>query len=381
MMEYRTAAPQDMNDLIDFINMVFSLLRIPHDFPVMLPKVYAGEAPRAEIHEIACADGRVCGVVGLLPFAWRMAERTLNCGYVGSVAVHPRMRGQGVMSALMERQLENARAAGMDMVILGGQRQRYEHYGFTACGSRMRYTICRENVRYMLSETKTDGIDFRLLIPGSAEEAAAFSVYEKQPVTGARTKERFAHSLMSYWNEAWAVCKADTVIGYIMASRDGKTIHELGLEDEDMFPGVIKAWIERRRVSPVGLTVTPYAVKRSRLLAAIGEGMSAGTDELCICLHPDRVIEAMMRLKSRTLPMEDGVIRLGFGSFGTIRIAVSGGEVSVCKTEASADLELDDRRAHEFVFAPDRTAWLGEDIRMPRGWFPLHLHVMEADRF
>lgn len=381
MIEYRTAKPQDMDELIDLINMIFSMLRTPHDFTVVLPKVYAGAVRRSEIHEIACEDGRLCGVVGLLPFRQEMAGRSLSCGYVGSVSVHPRMRGRGVMRELMNRQIQKAKEAGMDMVVLGGQRQRYEYYGFSACGSRMRYAISRANVRHTLADADMCSVSFRPLLPGGEDEAKAWALYEKQPITGARTKENIVLALRSYWSDAYSICRDGRMMGYMMTTGDGKCIYELVLEDERELGAVIGAWIEQKNASPLTIVATPYDTARNVFLSGISEGCSTGTDEMFLCLRPDRVIEAVMRLKRTAMPMEDGEVKLGFGSFGTIRIAVSGGEIDVQRTQEAPDLALDDRQAHAFTFGHDRTLWHQADIRMPRGWFPLPLHVMEADRF
>lgn len=379
MIEYRTANRQDMEELIDFINMVFSMLRIPHNFVEVLPKVYAGDAPRSEIHEIAREGGRLCGVVGLLPYEMKVAGDTLSVGYIGSVSVHPRVRGRGVMRELMLRQIEKAKEAGLDLLALGGQRQRYEYYGFSGCGSRLRYTISKSNVRHVLSGVDTQGISFRLLEDGDAEKA--LSIYEKQLMTCGRTKENIIKALRSYWNDALAVCRDGQMIGYAMASGDGRSIYELTLESEDVLPAVLRAWIEQKNVPLVSIVSTPYDTQRNVFFGGVSEGSSIASDEMFLCLKPDRVIEAMMRYKRMAIPMEDGEVKLGFGGFGTIHIAVSGESISVCRTEEEPDIALDDRHAHEFVFGHDRSAWLHEDAKTPRGWFPLHLHLMEADRF
>lgn len=381
MIEYRTARPQDMDELLDLINMIFSMLRTPHDFAAVLPKVYAGAARRSEIHEIACEDGRLCGVVGLLPFQQIMAGRSLSCGYIGSVSVHPRMRGRGVMRELMNRQIQKAKEAGMDLVVLGGQRQRYEYYGFSACGSRTRYVVSRANARHALADADVYSVSFRPLLPGGEDEATAFALYEQLPVTGARTQESIALSLRSYWNNAWAICHEGRMMGYMMSSGDGKCLYELVLEDERQLGAVIRAWIEQKNASPLSIIATPYDAARSTFLSEISEGCSTGTDEMFLCLRPDRVIEAVMRLKRTAMPMEDGEVKLGFGGFGTVRIAVAGEEIAVQRTQEKPDIALDDRQAHEFIFGHDRAQWHQADIRMPRGWFPLPLHVMEADRF
>ena len=381
MIEYRTARPQDMGELTDFINMVFSMLRIPHNFAVVLPKVYACDPPRSEIHEIALEGGRICGVVGVLPYEMRLAGESLCAGYVGSVSVHPRVRGQGVMRELMHRQIEKAKAAGLDMLALGGQRQRYEYYGFSACGSRTGYMISRSNVRHKLAGVDTQGVSFRPLEEDGEDAKHALAIQEKQTVRCVRTEKTIVKSLKSFWNEAWAVCFGGSMAGYIMAGDDGKCIHELALDDEAKLPAVIKAWIEQKNVPALSVVTAPYDVARNQFFFGISEGSLVSSDEMFLCLKPDRVIEALMRCKRAAVPLEEGDVKLGFGDYGTIRIRVSGGDITVCRSDEEPDIALGNRQAHEFVFGHNRAAWLHEDIRMPRGWFPLQLNMMEADKF
>jgi len=381
MMEYRLAEDRDMAEIIDLINMVFSMVRIPHDFPVLLPKVYAEPNRRSDIHMLAHEDGALCGVFGLLPFELVMTGGVLSCGYLGSMAVHPRARGRGVMGELCRRLIDRGIEKDMDLLVLGGQRQRYEHSGFCACGSRMRYIITRANIRHCLREAQAGGIAFRPLEAGGEDEAFAFALYGRQTVTGAREKKSFVPALRSYWNDAWTICRGDTAIGYLMASGDGRCIYELVLEDEAMLPAVLKAWVEQKNASPVSLVTAPHEAQRNRFLAGICEGYSCASDEMFLCLKPDRVIEAYLRLKKTYVPLEDGELKLGFGSFGTIRISVCGTEIIAEKTLKEPDLMLDDQQAHAFAFGCDRSAWMRQDVQMPRGWFPLHLHIPEADRF
>ena len=112
-MHYRLANGRDMDALIDFIDMVFSMVRVPHDFEAILPKVYGPGRRRPEIHVIAEDDeGRLCGCLGMMTYPLRVAGRTLRVGYLGSMAVHPRARGQGVMGELLRRQIARAQRGG-----------------------------------------------------------------------------------------------------------------------------------------------------------------------------------------------------------------------------------------------------------------------------
>ena len=71
MIEYRWADAQDLDNIIDFINMVFSMLRVPHNFETLLPKVYGKGFRIADIHVVAQEEGRICGCVGMYEFPLR----------------------------------------------------------------------------------------------------------------------------------------------------------------------------------------------------------------------------------------------------------------------------------------------------------------------
>ena len=57
MIEYRFAVQADMPDVIDFIDLVFSHVREPHDFEAILPKCYAQGRDFSDVHAIAVRDG------------------------------------------------------------------------------------------------------------------------------------------------------------------------------------------------------------------------------------------------------------------------------------------------------------------------------------
>ena len=74
MTEYRLARPQEEADVLDFINMVFSMHSQPHDFAALLPKVYAHPG-FARYHYVAVEDGHIRGTVALLPLTLRVVKQ------------------------------------------------------------------------------------------------------------------------------------------------------------------------------------------------------------------------------------------------------------------------------------------------------------------
>ncbi|WHX49067.1 GNAT family N-acetyltransferase [Paenibacillus woosongensis] len=82
-----------------------------------------------------------------------VCDDTLRACYLGTVSIHPRARGEGHMKALMDMWLEELRNT-CDMVVLYGQRQRYEYFGFTLGGVKFKYFVGGANVRHGLKQVK-----------------------------------------------------------------------------------------------------------------------------------------------------------------------------------------------------------------------------------
>ena len=161
MTEYRLARPQEEADVLDFINMVFSMHSQPHDFAALLPKVYAHPG-FARYHYVAVEDGHIRGTVALLPLTLRVEENcALKAGYIGSVAVHPYSRGAGHMKALMRMALTDAEAQGYDLLALGGRRQRYAYFGFEKGGQRLTFSLNSDNVRHAMADVDEDAVRIR----------------------------------------------------------------------------------------------------------------------------------------------------------------------------------------------------------------------------
>lgn len=376
-MNYRMAELRDMDGIIDHINMVFSMTHRPHNFEQMLPKVYGPQRRLPEIHLLAEEQGRLCGCLAMLEYPLRVADTTLQLGYMGSMAVHSRARGKGTMGELMRRQVERAKELGKDLLVLGGQRQRYERHGFTPTGGGCSYLITAANVRHALSEACAEQISFRPM--QKEDEKEAFDLYDGQWVTGARTREDFIIHLVSYEQRPWTILCDDRFSGYLVCSGDQREICEMLVAEEDLILPVVKAWFASNNLRSVTVKTAPYDVALNQALAGICEGYSLGQSHSLRLLNPGKVIKAYMELKGRYMPMEDGLFRIGYGEYGTYRICVKQGIVSVepCMEKPDADCtELEAINllfGHNIFAVPEKTA--------PAGWFPLPFYLPCPDTF
>ncbi len=102
MTEYRLAKPEEWEDCIELANYVFSTAHRPHDFEQLIPRVYQAGPEMARIHRVAVAEnGRLRAEIAVLPQQMAAGGKLLRAGYVGSVSVHPKARGEGHMKRLL----------------------------------------------------------------------------------------------------------------------------------------------------------------------------------------------------------------------------------------------------------------------------------------
>ena len=160
--EYLKADEKDYEELVDFINYVFSHSGESTDSPVLLPKVYNNK-DKIKYHHIIKVDNRIKGVVGAFPLTLSILDEKVNVVGIGSVSAHPYSKGQGYMKELMNKAICEMKNENVDMSVLNGYRQRYEHFGYEPCGQQINFTILDLNINYKLQELLYKEITINLL--------------------------------------------------------------------------------------------------------------------------------------------------------------------------------------------------------------------------
>ena len=148
MTEYRLARAHEEREILDFSNMVFAMTAGPIDFSRVYPSIY-GRAGFSRLHIIARdEENRLVSSIAVKPMILTLGrDGSLSAGYLGTVATHPTERGKGHMKELMRLSIERARADGMELVALGGQRQRYNHYGFEIGAPVITFYLNKDNLK------------------------------------------------------------------------------------------------------------------------------------------------------------------------------------------------------------------------------------------
>ena len=109
MGNYIKGTKEDMPELMDFANMVFSMSSGSIDFERLLPKAYTEDRNMLATHHLIKEEGHIKALIDVLSMQLRLGQENLKAGYIGTVSVHPKARGKKYMITLMEQVEKQAR--------------------------------------------------------------------------------------------------------------------------------------------------------------------------------------------------------------------------------------------------------------------------------
>ena len=376
MTEYRMARPGEEEDILDFINLVFSQSHVPHHFDRLIPKVY-NHPDHAPLHALALEDGHIRAAIGLLPMELKMdSQHSLKLGFVGSVSVHERYRGRGYMKKLMEMILARGRTLGCDFLALGGQRQRYGYWGFECGGCSLRFEITSANIRHALKDVDAGGICIRK-IEDEKDEAldAAYALYERQLMLCRRSRESFLEIMHTWNHDLFALEKEGRLIGYY-CGKEG-WIGELALLDEGDLRPFIKAWMGERESGTI--IVPAHMQGRAQAIKAFAEEYSIQDQDMFCILNWPRVLSAALEGKHGFAPLMDGRMVFEIEGEGNFALSLENGKAAVVQTDDVPEMCMTPNQAVEFFFSPF-SAFYAHDGLM-KSWLPLPIGISTADAF
>ena len=373
---YRGRGTPDMyDDLMDFMNYVFGFDGDGKDFKKLLPKLYNREYDPCWSNYVVTEDGKLKAAIGAYDSALSVNGEILKGRGIGNVAVHPYARGKGYMKDCMHLALKDMIADGVDYSILGGQRQRYQHFGYDYGGQQLAIDVDRGNLRRAFENVPLDAPELKKI---SAEEseliAKMHALHASRPMHSVRTPENFFDVARSWRAEVWAVLKDGEFRGYFI-----NDLQELTLVDPADLRDVVRAYVAEHGSAHITLPI--WDTGTAAALTEYSGGVSLHHCEMFNILRYRRMTDVLLRFKASRESLGDGELTLlvhGFAGDEKFRIAVKDNAVSVEDTDAEPDLELGHFDATAFlfgIFSGFRTAL----TPAVRSWFPLPLFVEGAD--
>jgi len=378
--EYVKATGNDLNDLVDFLDLVFSTAYNPNNFEAMLPDFYTPRGFATGTNYIVKEDGKIVANVGAYPAVYHVCGQDLQVAAISSVAVHRRARSKGYMKKLMEMALTDMRKDGAALSFLIGQRQRYEYFGFTPCGVRLAYSCNKTNIRHCFKN------GFAVVLRElKAEDAGAWSDVFKMHHTGSayvtRPYERFIDIMGTWESKTIGVYLKDALVGYLSASKDYGTVHELGLKDPSLLGEVIGVYLNQYQRHDVTVDVYPPEVEIISQISALAESVSAGHSLNFNVLDYPAVLNAFLRLKCDDAVIPDGELTVRVQG-ENITITVMDNCPAVAITDKKPDVECIHVEAMRLFFSNVSAFALGPlgGNVFARCLFPIPLFIKKTDQ-
>lgn len=382
MTRYEIAHAGEEEKIVDFGNYVFSQAARPHDFRALLPKVYKKGVSNARMHYVAHnEDGDIRAMVCVLPLHMEICGLPLKVGTVGTVSVHPYARGEGHMKHVMALMEADCRAQGMDALVLGGLRQRYNHFGFEHAGANPVFTMHRENLRYSLGDADETPFSF-VRVTDNHEPLCekCFALYERGFVHGARPRAQYLDYAHSWYGELYAVLKNGKFDGALIENGEKtRNIGELLLIDEGDLKAVLKQWmLAHPQTAAPRLKVWPFEHERIRTMEAVAEDMEIATCQMLCVLNFENTLRALLKLSTCCRTMDDGEIALQIGG-EQLLLRVQNGAAACEKTDRAPQLTLSPMEAQRLLFLPTRLVL--SETPVFKNWLPLPWVMPSPDHF
>lgn len=290
MADMAWAQPKDKEEIVEFIDYVFSKAHRPHDFATLLPKLYGRDGDGAEHHFVIRENGKIMATILAYPVAMQMGGVQLLSLGIGSVSTHPAARGRGYMQALLGAVDERARAMNADFAVLSGMRQRYAYFDYHYGGYQMNAGLTPTNVRHVLAGVDVSGIEILPMAQSHAAQAAALQ--RRQSCFCVRSESAYLDILRSWENKPFVLMKGGAAAGFGTLRQNAGSCHiaELLLEDEADFPAAMKALSARQGM--LTICAAPWEKARAAWLGSVCEEFSIARNHSYKVYREEHVREA-----------------------------------------------------------------------------------------
>lgn len=186
----RAATPEETGELHRLITDVFGTGDMPADqVPDEYPLIFRDKD--ADSRRVICVDGKIVSYVGLHIRTAVFFGCEIKVGSVGGVCTHPAHRGRGLATILMNHCESFMRDAGIDLVIVSGERGLYRRLEYELAGSVSVYRI--------LADSAQNNGGYAIRDATQADLSQMARLYQQLPVRFRRPLEDFRIALDAIW--------------------------------------------------------------------------------------------------------------------------------------------------------------------------------------
>lgn len=383
MVIYRKAIPDDFPNILNFINMVFSMSHCPHDFRQLLPKLYEKGEEEKSIHYLALENEEIKACVCVLPITLCCENKTITCATVGSVSVHPYSRGKGYMRKLMHIAIEDMKKSNISMSTLSGLRNRYQYYGYEKGGFVFQYCFTPDNFRHCREKFPKRKITLCQIQDTENPLLTEIQAIQENQILFAKKNPSDFLAIMKSWNaKLYGILENQMCKGYV--ALQGNQILEMRLTDKVLLFASLEECLKESGSKELFLRILPYDTYLLKECTQLFESFTIALDDNYMIFDYPKVLDFFLNVKSKYTSLNSGSWDFTIKGHGTFQIQVDNGVPSITQLkdlEGKSSVNFSSFESILALFAPNCGMGLLE-TKLPENcnWFPLPLALSPFDK-
>jgi len=377
---------ENYDELMDFINMVFSQDLIRVHFQEDLPLIFKRDDEYMSWQYVLRDEsGRIRTAIASVPYTYIVDGQQFSARTITNVATHYQHTGKGYMQTVLKKALDVMREEEVDFAILSGHRERYRFWGFEAAGTCVTADFAAFNAVNRAKTGERADFTFEQVREDDADTVRrCLELFNREPQHYLRTEENFLLFNGMWRGRAYAVRDAQgEFCGYLnYCDRWGKSVRELLLYDYSLTSRVMNSFMSFIGAENLPLTVSPFGEEQLRAVYDTAESITAGQTCRMNLLRPERLLAACLNAKRNHggyMPEGELVIECMFG-----RLLISNrGGFTVSQTKREPDLTVPGYEIYSLLFGPSSQVippWSGQ-LGALGAWFPAPLYIHSTDRY
>lgn len=383
MVIYRKAIPDDFPNILNFINMVFSMSHCPHDFRQLLPKLYEKGQEEKSIHYLALENEEIKACVCVLPITLCCENKTITCATVGSVSVHPYSRGKGYMRKLMHIAIEDMKKSNISMSTLSGLRNRYQYYGYEKGGFVFQYCFTPDNFRHCREKFPKRKITLCQIQDTENPLLTEIQAIQENQILFAKKNPSDFLAIMKSWNaKLYSILENQMCKGYV--ALQGNQILEMRLTDKALLFASLEECLKESGSKELFLRILPYDTYLLKECTQLFESFTIALDDNYMIFDYPKVLDFFLNVKSKYTSLNSGSWDFTIKGHRTFQIQVDNGVPSITQLkdlEGKSSVNFSSFESILALFAPNCGMGLLE-TKLPENcnWFPLPLALSPFDK-
>jgi len=300
-------------------------------------------------------DDKVVSNVGYADQTVLVEGKEIKVAGLTLVSTWPTYRGRSFMTQLLKRSIQAMTEEGYAFSDLGGDRQRYGHFGWESAGREWDFHITKRS----LDDTNAPAGFQVTQYPASSKEIdAIIAIHDKEPLRMKRTRELYEMLLGRMGKQVWLASNNGGIVAYVVSEpgENHQQVMEFGGNEEGIH-AIFRYFIDTVNSKSINVK-SPWIHPMNYKLFSVSSYWDAQCPRMLKIMNLESTLSGFANQLGRKY-REFGFQNRQFVSVGMeganqiVEIEFTPDEVNVKKSARSSDtLMLSDQEMVRFVFGP-----------------------------